>query len=190
MDGALQRSNYYTGREWNARLCLSALWRGNASIIRSIDPQDLYSSLRAVDVYHGPSFQNIIRVQANKEQSISTFEIAETASIMLAEVEQLNVVHPTTLDSVFPATYSALPNAGSKQLAAMVPRSIKRMFVNVCLQPYQLATWISLERAINASCRPSTRFQDVSLNRRDRRHSSVSPQRNILPIARSRLRAQ
>ncbi len=107
--------------------------RENGSFIRSIDPQDLYSSLRAVGVYHGPSFQNILRIQANKRQSLSTFAIAETGSMMPAEVEQPHVIHPTTLDSVFLATYSALYNVGSKQSSAMVPRSIKRMFVSCAI---------------------------------------------------------
>lgn len=86
--------------------------------------------LRAVGIYHGPSFQNLFHMQANKGQSISTFQIAETPSIMPTKVEQPHVIHPTTLDSIFLSTYSVLPNANFKHSTAMIPRYIKGMFVS------------------------------------------------------------
>ncbi|KAL8737123.1 MAG: hypothetical protein Q9181_001994 [Wetmoreana brouardii] len=117
------------GSGTNACIC-EPFSREAGSFIQSIEPQDLYNSLRAVGVHHGPSFQNLTHIQASKRQSISSFEIANTASIMPAGVEQPHVIHPTTLDSVFQATYSTLPIVGSKQSTAMVPRSIKRMLVS------------------------------------------------------------
>ncbi|KAL8687483.1 MAG: hypothetical protein Q9218_006357 [Villophora microphyllina] len=117
------------GNGTNSCIC-EPFSREAGSFVRSIEPQDLFKSLRTVGIHHGPSFQNITRIQASKRQSISSFEIANTASIMPAGVEEPHVIHPTTLDSVFQAAYSALPNAGSKQSSAMVPRSIKRMSIS------------------------------------------------------------
>ena len=94
-----------------------------------IHPRDIYGSMRSVGIYHGPIFQNIKTVKAVHKQSVTTFSVADTALTMPSGYEHAHVLHPTTLDSVFQAAYTALPGAGSKMASPQVPRSIKKMWV-------------------------------------------------------------
>ncbi|KAK4983978.1 Type I Iterative PKS [Elasticomyces elasticus] len=76
---------------------------------RRIEPKDFYKSLQAVSISHGPSFQNLIAIQTGYDQSVATFQVADTASIMPGKVHSDHVLHPITLDALFQAAYSALP---------------------------------------------------------------------------------
>lgn len=95
-----------------------------------IDPKDVYSGMRSVGIYHGPIFQNLKTIKANKKRSLSTFAIADTASTMPYKFQHEHVLDPTTLDSIFQAAYTALPGAGSKMSNPQVPRSIKSLWVS------------------------------------------------------------
>jgi acyl transferase domain-containing protein/2-polyprenyl-3-methyl-5-hydroxy-6-metoxy-1,4-benzoquinol methylase len=96
---------------------------------KQIAPEDVYEALRSVGINHGPIFQNITEIRAGQGKSISTFTIADTAAKMLSGHEEKHILHPTTLDSVFQAVYSALPAAGSKLKTAMIPKMIRSMSV-------------------------------------------------------------
>jgi acyl transferase domain-containing protein/ubiquinone/menaquinone biosynthesis C-methylase UbiE len=96
---------------------------------RRIDPRDIYGGMRSVGIYHGPIFQNLKSIRASQKQSVSGFAVADTASAMPSHYQHEHVLHPTTLDSVFQAAYTALPGAGSKQNSPKVPRSIKKLWV-------------------------------------------------------------
>lgn len=108
----------------------SAKARGDADYRRRIDPRDIYGGMRAVGIYHGPIFQNLKSIRAGQQQSVTTFEVADTASVMPHHYQHEHVLHPTTLDSVFQAAYTALPGAASRQTNPRIPRTIKKLWVS------------------------------------------------------------
>ncbi|KAF3771163.1 hypothetical protein M406DRAFT_245563 [Cryphonectria parasitica EP155] len=95
-----------------------------------IDPKDIYTGLRAAGINHGPIFQNLRNIRAREKESVSVFTIADTAAIMPYKEQHAHVIHPTTLDTIFQAAYTALDGAGSRaQETAQIPRSIKHIWV-------------------------------------------------------------
>lgn len=90
-------------------------------------PDDMFEFLQSVGIYHGPAFRNLKKIMSAEGASAATFAVADTAASMPGGYQQEHLLHPTTLDSVFVAAYSALPR--NKRSAAM-PRSIKRMSVS------------------------------------------------------------
>ncbi|KAM7203160.1 putative polyketide synthase protein [Naviculisporaceae sp. PSN 640] len=95
-----------------------------------VNPDDIFSFFKSVGIYHGPTFQNLQDIQYAPGRSLTKFVVADTAATMPGNYQQEAVVHPTTLDSVFQAAYSALEGGGTRLGSAMVPRSIKRMFIS------------------------------------------------------------
>ncbi|KAK3936681.1 lovastatin diketide synthase LovF [Diplogelasinospora grovesii] len=96
-----------------------------------VRPQDLYAGMRSGGICHGPIFRNLksIRARSSSKQSITTFAIADSAAVMPKQHQHEHVVHPTTLDSVFQAAYTAIPGAGSKMGTPKVPRSISKLWI-------------------------------------------------------------
>ncbi|KAL1841095.1 hypothetical protein VTJ49DRAFT_7426 [Mycothermus thermophilus] len=88
-----------------------------------IRPQDLYASLRAGGISHGPLFQNLHSIRTRSKQSVAVFTVADSASSMPHRHQHPHVVHPTTLDSVFQAAYSALPGVDHSLGSPKVPSS-------------------------------------------------------------------
>lgn len=100
------------------------------SLPQNLEALDLYGSLRQIGLNHGPIFRNITSIRKGSNSSSCEFEIADSAATMPFHFQQEHVLHPTTLDSVFQAVYSALPSAGQKQDVAMLPRSIRSISVS------------------------------------------------------------
>lgn len=94
-----------------------------------VDPKDIYATLRSAGIFHGPIFQNLKNIQARDKQSVSAFIVADTAATMPNNYQHEHIVHPTTLDTVFQAAYTALPGAGSKTQNSQIPKSIKNLWV-------------------------------------------------------------
>jgi acyl transferase domain-containing protein/ubiquinone/menaquinone biosynthesis C-methylase UbiE len=94
-----------------------------------ISPRDIYSSLRSGGISHGPIFQNLKSIRARNKQSVTSFIIADSAATMPKQHQHSHIVHPTTLDSVFQAAYTALPGAGNTVGTPKVPRSIRKLWV-------------------------------------------------------------
>ncbi|KAL1623909.1 Type I Iterative PKS [Neofusicoccum ribis] len=90
-------------------------------------PDDIFDFFQSVGIYHGPAFRNLKQIMSAPGRSATTFAVADTTASMPGNFQREHLLHPTTLDSVFQAAYSALP---SGQRCAMVPRSIKKMFVS------------------------------------------------------------
>ena len=115
-----------------------------------LDVRDLYTSLRCAGIYHGPIFQNLKNIRARDKQSISSFVVADTASTMPSHYQHQHVLHPTTLDTVFQAAYTALPGAGSKTPNSQIPRSIKHLWVahDIMSEPgHRFSAYTNLNRA-------------------------------------------
>ena len=93
-------------------------------------PDAIFGFFRSVGIFHGESFRNLRNVKTGAAKSITTFEVVDSATLMPAQSQQPHLIHPTTLDSVIVAAYSSLPGCGTRQKNAMVPRSIKNMFIS------------------------------------------------------------
>ncbi|KAI0877521.1 hypothetical protein GGS24DRAFT_497862 [Hypoxylon argillaceum] len=91
--------------------------------IRDVDIPSLYSTLRKMNINHGPTFQNLLdcRVQGNK--ALASVCLPDVASETFAYV-----IHPTTLDTIIQAMFSTVPSSIS-QKNMLLPRSIGRMFI-------------------------------------------------------------
>ncbi len=82
---------------------------------RNINPADMFATLRGLGISHGPKFRNISEiVQAGRAPcSVAQIVVADTS--VARDLPRAHVVHPTTLDSVVTAVYSALPGAGASE---------------------------------------------------------------------------
>lgn len=97
---------------------------------RLINPADLFANLRSVGISHGPMFQNIKSIvqSGTERRSEATIVVADTS--MPRDLVRNHVLHPTTLDSIVTAAYSALPGVGAHEESAKVPRSIEKLWVS------------------------------------------------------------
>ncbi|KAI0572271.1 Polyketide synthase phosphopantetheine-binding domain [Pyrenophora tritici-repentis] len=101
----------------------------SSGFTRRIEPEELWSNLRSLNIQHGPHFQNITSIVQEGKTSknkccMTTFDIAD------CDIQCKHVLHPTTLDSVIVSTYAALPGAGAQSDSPMVPRSIRSLWVS------------------------------------------------------------
>ncbi|KAL2193905.1 polyketide synthase [Corynascus similis CBS 632.67] len=94
-----------------------------------ISPRDIYANLRAGGISHGPIFQNLRTIRSRGKQSVTTFTVADSKATMPKQHQHQHIVHPTTLDSVFQAAYTAVPGAGSTVGTPKVPRSIRKLWI-------------------------------------------------------------
>ncbi|GAB1197710.1 hypothetical protein APSETT444_007013 [Aspergillus pseudonomiae] len=91
---------------------------------RKTAPRDLWASLHATGICHGPLFQNIKHIESDGQNSWCTLTVANTAATMPHAYESQYIVHPTTLDSAIQAAYTVLPFMGTRVKTAMVPSHI------------------------------------------------------------------
>ncbi|KAI0481329.1 polyketide synthase [Xylariaceae sp. FL0804] len=92
--------------------------------VRDVDPEDVFAGMRAMNIVHGPVFQNLIRSRASLSQSVTSLAVSPAA----AWSKTTYVLHPTTLDSLIQAAYVPIPDT-TKQGSMVVPRSIKGLYV-------------------------------------------------------------
>jgi NADPH:quinone reductase-like Zn-dependent oxidoreductase/ubiquinone/menaquinone biosynthesis C-methylase UbiE len=102
-------------------------WSDMLAYTREVDPNDLWKALRTVGICHGPTFQNIRHITSRKNESLTSFSVADTMSHMPHKHESHYIIHPTTLDSILQAGYCALPSAGTTLHTALIPRRIKSL---------------------------------------------------------------
>ncbi|KAK8010514.1 hypothetical protein PG990_009479 [Apiospora arundinis] len=98
---------------------------------RTIQPEKIFAGMKSVDICYGPLFQNLVRIEAGGDQSVTTIAIANVASKMPRGYQQKHILHPTTLDSVIFSAYTALPEAGTDfQDSTRIPKAIESMWVS------------------------------------------------------------
>ncbi|KAL2829478.1 hypothetical protein BDW59DRAFT_159066 [Aspergillus cavernicola] len=102
----------------------------SAGYYRNIQPDDLFERLQAIDIRHGPLFQNLKFVRAGDDQSVAGFTVADTANTMPAQHQEPHVIHPVTLDAVFQGVYASLSADAREEAGAAVPRSIRKLYVS------------------------------------------------------------
>ncbi|TEA18286.1 Highly reducing polyketide synthase azaB [Colletotrichum sidae] len=90
---------------------------------RVVEEAELFGRLRKMGLYHGPTFQNMGSIYATDTASKFQFQVVDVKS------SSSQVLHPTTLDSVFQGAYAAL-SPDSYQRAMVMPRAIEVIFVS------------------------------------------------------------
>ncbi|KAH6080707.1 hypothetical protein HBI67_026930 [Parastagonospora nodorum] len=93
----------------------------------------VFSSLRGMEFYHGPCFQNLADSKVLGRKSITQFRIAPVASNKEGSKTSA-ILHATTLDSIFQSCYSGLA-AQLEQGDILIPRSID--FISVPIKTAQ-----------------------------------------------------
>ncbi|ROV97081.1 hypothetical protein VMCG_07540 [Cytospora schulzeri] len=111
---------------------ISVQQRSVTGYVRHVDPADMYKGMRNAGIIHGPKFRNMNKItqSGNEMRSVSSFVVAETSPSDEPDVSPGLVLHPTTLDSVIQAAYTALPGAGSSDVPPMVPKSIAELWIS------------------------------------------------------------
>lgn len=98
---------------------------------RRVDPEDMFAGLRTKGLNHGPMFQNTTSItQDGKSKEARCVTTIEVADLGLGRGRKHELLHPTTLDSVFISSYAALPGAGAGDGSPKVPRSIRKLRVS------------------------------------------------------------
>ncbi|KAI0442806.1 polyketide synthase [Xylaria telfairii] len=97
--------------------------------VREVTPDAVFRGLRAMNLFHGPIFQNLLGSRAASTKSITTLAVSPAATPSGNTIgEQPYVIHPTTLDSLIQAAFVVIPDA-TRQNAMAVPRSIRHLYV-------------------------------------------------------------
>ncbi len=93
-----------------------------------IDVETIFRGLREMGLYHGPHFQNLIasRAAQGRGRAVTDISVGD-----LATNGQEYVLHPTTLDSIFQATYGCPAPGDSRGRGSVLflPRSIRAMSI-------------------------------------------------------------
>jgi NADPH:quinone reductase-like Zn-dependent oxidoreductase/SAM-dependent methyltransferase len=97
---------------------------------RVVTPESIYADMRRMNLYHGPSFQNLIQSSAAGRKGITKFSISSVANS--ANTDHY-VLHPTTLDSIFQSFHVCFPEE-TKTDTMIVAKTIKRLFVPCTLK--------------------------------------------------------
>lgn len=102
---------------------------GESGYRRRIDPEDMWSSLRALGLNHGPLFRNTTSIVQDgsakgARRAVTEIEVSDCDS------QEEHILHPTTLDSIFISSYATLPGAGAEDDSPRVPRSIKKLWIS------------------------------------------------------------
>ncbi|KAF3760416.1 hypothetical protein M406DRAFT_86125 [Cryphonectria parasitica EP155] len=98
-----------------------------------MSPKDLFTSLHAVGVNHGPIFQNLTRIRMADDRAVTAFQVADSAATMPHNFQQPHVVHPITLDAVFQAAYPTLSPQKRKLVGTAIPRHIKGLYISASI---------------------------------------------------------
>jgi acyl transferase domain-containing protein/NADPH:quinone reductase-like Zn-dependent oxidoreductase/SAM-dependent methyltransferase len=116
-----------------------------------IDPGDLFAHLRTMGIHHGPKFQNlktIVQSGSKKEmRSVVTLNVADTS--LPDDLPPNYLIHPTTLDAVITAAYSALPGVSTYDCTPKIPRNIDSIWMSSKISRevgHQFKSYTSLSR--------------------------------------------
>jgi acyl transferase domain-containing protein/NADPH:quinone reductase-like Zn-dependent oxidoreductase/NADP-dependent 3-hydroxy acid dehydrogenase YdfG/acyl carrier protein len=94
-----------------------------------VEGVELYSHLSQIGMQYGPTFANIHDVRSTPGHCISRVEIPDTKAVLPMQYEQVSVVHPCTLDSIFQTYLPALAEQMDRLDNPVIPVSIEDMFI-------------------------------------------------------------
>lgn len=97
---------------------------------RLIDAIDMWSTLEPLGIKYGPTFRNISDIRQSKKElrSTSTITVADTS--VPNDLPRNHIIHPSTLDAVAQAAFTALPGAAYHQESPRVFQSIESLWVS------------------------------------------------------------
>lgn len=97
---------------------------------RLVDPIDMWSTLESLGIKYGPTFRNISDIRQSKSELRSTSTITVPDTSMPNDLPRNHIAHPSTLDAVAQAAFTALPGAAFHQESPRVFQSIERLWVS------------------------------------------------------------
>ncbi|KAE9372739.1 putative polyketide synthase, partial [Stipitochalara longipes BDJ] len=104
------------------------------------DPVEFYASLSSLGLVYGPTFQNMTQISEGKGQSCCVVSIPDTGStIVSGSSGRPHIIHPTTLDAMFHASFAALKGEKNQIVTAMVPKSIDEVIISANI-PFEIGT--------------------------------------------------
>jgi NAD(P)-dependent dehydrogenase (short-subunit alcohol dehydrogenase family) len=92
--------------------------------VAGVDTESVFARLRAMTIFHGPAFQNLISSQKASNKNITTLAISPAT----LDCDETYILHPTTLDSLIVAAYISVPEITAEG-SMVIPRSIRRLLV-------------------------------------------------------------
>ena len=134
---------------------------------RHFDANDFYANLRKIGLKQGPKFRNIKSIVQSRNSKFSEAALVVADTDMALSSPSSNVVHPTTLTSIFQAAYTALPKAGAQLENAMVPTSIQNLWVSNQISRetgHLFKAWSSLNHADTQKVRANISVVDGDEN--------------------------
>ena len=140
---------------------------------RRFDTHDFYANLRSLGIKRGPKFQNLTAIiQSTQAQfSAATFVIADNTTPN--SLASNHVLHPTTLDTIVQAVYTALPGAGTQMDNSKVPKSIGHVWIS---------NEIAREPGSLLKARSSLRHDDTQNTRADVSVVSGDSGKELVPV--------
>lgn len=94
------------------------------------NPRLFYEHLTTIGLHYGDIFQNLIEIQKGEFMGECTLKVPDTKSLMPHGFEYPHVIHPTTLDSIIQMALPTCSSTNEDITVAMVPTSIKRLYVS------------------------------------------------------------
>ncbi|KAK6860906.1 hypothetical protein PG995_004542 [Apiospora arundinis] len=91
---------------------------------------EIYEKLSDTGLEYGPLFQNQVSSQKGEGHSRCVVRVADTRLCMPYQHQKDHIIHPTTLDTVFQAAIHTLPALVFETKQAMVPKTIKALFIS------------------------------------------------------------
>ncbi|KAK4866744.1 hypothetical protein LT330_007907 [Penicillium expansum] len=148
----------------------------DAAYFRSIEPAEMFRTLRKAGVHHGPLFQNLSSVRAGSNKAVASFLSVDSTVIQSTSSD--HVLHPITLDSVFQVAYATLSKDTQREMGAAIPTSIKEMYVSdsISREPSR-----AFEAFVNLD-RKSARGFNVSIALADQEQQHGCPPAPVLEI--------
>lgn len=131
----------------------------------SVDLVKLFEGLRDRGIYHGPIFQNLVSSERTESRAITTFHISDIVSD-----EHKYILHPTTLDSIFQASFCSMPDTVQDD-AMVLPRSIQLLEIGKDFQRGGGTTLQAFSKLVTADKRGYT--SDITVSTDSQTEASV-----------------
>lgn len=110
--------------------CAQAVDESEDRCRKNVSTKQLYELLSTVGFDFGPTFQTVSDVRIDPDMGqVATIKAPNIAGRMPLGYAQPHLIHPTTLDGVLQSVIVALTRGGREVREAMVPTSIKEMWI-------------------------------------------------------------
>lgn len=104
--------------------------KAKETCVRAHAPRNLYESLRAIDLYYGPTFQNLVEIHSGVDEGTCVLRIPDTKAVMPQKFEYPHIIHPATLDAMFQMVFPTLTDGKENVLSVMVPTFLESLYIS------------------------------------------------------------